>query len=1014
MNIRFRPSPNASEAAAAPQEKLPAPGSEVAVSEVGSKTALATIPATPDLTAVAAATSKNRISAQAAAATHTGAAAGTTAKQLTVGLTTASQANPLNFVSMKQVDDIKDIADKVLTGRSMRLATAGYSAPPEGYEAPTTAFLKRFVELLGHDNVGLVTSPTADKGSIDAISTVVGQQQQLPMLYVTAQDYVDYIKPENFPEGLDRGGFAEAPKHVFANAAAYSAATAEASNTFVATGGRDATVGDFVNAVKKGNRVVIIDNEALGGPQWDEKKSRPNNGAAYLSRRLAGDAALPDLPGKGFDEIFLHERALGIQKLVKDVKLTPDNLEEAAGQAALHVLGYDPSTVDMTKIRREEGSFFVGRLVFQSLGAAMLHQAERQAAEALNASLPSPRDFTSNNYEGFVQHDSAVVSRFIDGLEELVARNTSSSRDKMLQLFRTNPRGVVGRYLEGTPLQDAWYRLACTDAQGREWQQPAYARTPPDHAQRLNPVTTFSVVAKELDAAFAAGKWNEVIAAFDSLPEGERQAPGARIANEKYVVALNKTKQFVKALGAVHSYLHAHAPTAAAKITIAGVDAAAPLPRGRGAANGEILAAVGKIFRELSKKTLTSEEAELVAKFAGVNALTTPASDLARHARDLSTRYYEAGFFADRSYYAAINAAHNNLRAGNGARAERFAWMAQASMKDGQHGKADYWLAATQLEAALLTRDHKRIPELFAATAPLVTADWEAQTTANTIEDTFGAVRKRDGDGDRSDVASLVVGAMHELQANPQLGQQEGWVKATVAALELAVGSRANPASADTRLPKRYADVSERIFNRTVDVDWRHRKSDFDVLFAEAAPANMELRTLIAQLSKATGGEAIFPPAQPDNPHGLKGKERSRQRIADFGGDASQLTDIARGSIAFDSVDRLYSSLAFLDRKTEIVAIKDRFVNPTAGGYRDVLLKLRMSNGHVVELQLHLKGIIAVKNGEGHRLYEAQRDLWTLADKEKRSLTPEEKAEVEELNKQMRAHYDAAYASSLK
>jgi hypothetical protein len=96
------------------------------------------------------------------------------------------------------------------------------------------------------------------------------------------------------------------------------------------------------------------------------------------------------------------------------------------------------------------------------------------------------------------------------------------------------------------------------------------------------------------------------------------------------------------------------------------------------------------------------------------------------------------------------------------------------------------------------------------------------------------------------------------------------------------------------------------------------------------------------------------------------------------------------------------------------VGIKDRFAIPTPSGYRDILLKVRAENGHVTELQLHLKGILEVKDGPGHKLYEAQRAIWTAAEKESRVVTPQEAEQIRDLNAQMRAFYDAKYEEAIR
>jgi hypothetical protein len=73
-----------------------------------------------------------------------------------------------------------------------------------------------------------------------------------------------------------------------------------------------------------------------------------------------------------------------------------------------------------------------------------------------------------------------------------------------------------------------------------------------------------------------------------------------------------------------------------------------------------------------------------------------------------------------------------------------------------------------------------------------------------------------------------------------------------------------------------------------------------------------------------------------------------------------------------------------------------------------------MPNGHVVELQVHLEGIMSIKNGQGHALYEQARAIDARAKAEKRPLTTAEWQRVQDLNAQMKQLYDDAFARAQK
>ena len=253
----------------------------------------------------------------------------------TVSTGAATAENKYNLVRVGTAEQVSQESGWVALPH--RVATAGYSAAPEGYEAPTQQFVNALVNELGSaGKVGLVSSPTADKGSIDAISTIAAHSAMVPVTYVTSESYVKYINPDNFPEqGINRDRYHAEPKFVLPDNDEYSRATSVVSNSFLATGGRDTTVGDFVNAIKQGNKVIILDNKLVKADVWDEKRNRPNNASAYLAQVLAGNTSLPLIPGKGFTQEFLDQNKEALASLVKVVTINSEaDIANAAKEAA--------------------------------------------------------------------------------------------------------------------------------------------------------------------------------------------------------------------------------------------------------------------------------------------------------------------------------------------------------------------------------------------------------------------------------------------------------------------------------------------------------------------------------------------------------------------------------------------------------------------------------------------------------------------------------------------------------
>ncbi len=232
--------------------------------------------------------------------------------------------NNLNLINIQTAKEVGEIAKKEIGTMPFRIATAGYSAPPAGYEKSTKEFLKALDGELGVRSTAFITSPTADKGSIDAITSEVTGLAKGKIFYTTAKDYVDYINPKNFPSTIDTTVFSKLPKYILPDSKEYSKATAEASNIFVATGGRNATVSDFVNALKKGNKSIILDNASIDLPAWGEAKARVENASKYLTEQLSAFKAGKKLPHPEIGEFtkeFLSKNSEKITKLVKSVNL---------------------------------------------------------------------------------------------------------------------------------------------------------------------------------------------------------------------------------------------------------------------------------------------------------------------------------------------------------------------------------------------------------------------------------------------------------------------------------------------------------------------------------------------------------------------------------------------------------------------------------------------------------------------------------------------------------------------
>ncbi|MDL4814886.1 WXG100-like domain-containing protein [Actinomadura opuntiae] len=157
---------------------------------------------------------------------------------------------------------------------------------------------------------------------------------------------------------------------------------------------------------------------------------------------------------------------------------------------------------------------------------------------------------------------------------------------------------------------------------------------------------------------------------------------------------------------------------------------------------------------------------------------------------------------------------------------------------------------------------------------------------------------------------------------------------------------------------------------------------------------------------------------------GRKDRVRALDKIINENeGDASTLNDLLGGKVQFGSVSDLYRALDRVQEVTrrhgvQVVSIKDRLRSPQPSGYRDIRMTVRMPNGHIGELRLHLKSFDAVADHE-HSLYEVSRDLPNVAEEgaargeREPRLTPEERAVRLAINARLNERFNEALDQAL-
>ena len=145
-------------------------------------------------------------------------------------------------------------------------------------------------------------------------------------------------------------------------------------------------------------------------------------------------------------------------------------------------------------------------------------------------------------------------------------------------------------------------------------------------------------------------------------------------------------------------------------------------------------------------------------------------------------------------------------------------------------------------------------------------------------------------------------------------------------------------------------------------------------------------RKKMEKLAKDTAGDAIIP--------ALKGKDRAKAKAifkySDTKGKVAwyRLTDIARATLLYDSLEKMYRALSKLDTHPdfEIVEFNDRYFAPMSGGYRDLQLGVRFKASSdpkgdcICEIQLNTEQMVYVKQHFGHRTFEVLRELRAAVD----------------------------------
>ena len=147
-----------------------------------------------------------------------------------------------------------------------------------------------------------------------------------------------------------------------------------------------------------------------------------------------------------------------------------------------------------------------------------------------------------------------------------------------------------------------------------------------------------------------------------------------------------------------------------------------------------------------------------------------------------------------------------------------------------------------------------------------------------------------------------------------------------------------------------------------------------------------------------------------------KKRDRVKEKAeTEEGGEFNVVKDIIRGTLALDGLDQLPAVWkAFEQSGIELASKpKDRFARPAPSEYRDILLNVTMPNGHICELQVNIKPMLAAKD-KVHDLYEKQRTAEGRINKRGDGPTQAERSLLEQLNRKQTIRYRKAWAMITK
>ena len=118
----------------------------------------------------------------------------------------------------------------------------------------------------------------------------------------------------------------------------------------------------------------------------------------------------------------------------------------------------------------------------------------------------------------------------------------------------------------------------------------------------------------------------------------------------------------------------------------------------------------------------------------------------------------------------------------------------------------------------------------------------------------------------------------------------------------------------------------------------------------------------------------------------IKGIKRAAEKLVEEDFKVDEIKDLLRSTIVVDNYEDALPIVEEIRKEFDVVRIKDRAETALSGsdvkkesrektgGYADVMVNIRMPNGTVGEIQINTPAMLAAKDNQGHKLYEAARE----------------------------------------